>query len=256
MDSKGALQELKQYQSTSKSAGDYYKQSQDELGVGGARAEQQQMRDLIRGTQQQLEGVGQSVAGRTRGNLVTEAQRARLQSLEERPLAERLGKQQTQYGDVSTNYRDLLSQAGTQAGMAYQSQADKEAALQRQYETLFGRERAAEETRQREIENERWRKQFEESRRQFDAQRKDAARQAADLRASIASFTTPKPIEPVNKPSLQDIFGGVNGLLKVVQAPFLNILQPAKPKAPIQGSNLRLQGGGIPIQGGVTRLQG
>ena len=162
MDSKGALKELKQYQSTSKSAGDYYKESQNELGVGGARAEQQQMRDLIRGTQQQLEGVGQSVAGRTRGNLVTEAQRARLQSLEERPLAERLGEQQTQYGDASTNYRDLLSQAGTQAGMAYQSQNDRESALQRQYDTLFGREQV-------DAEQSRYEKQFAETMRQFNA---------------------------------------------------------------------------------------
>lgn len=170
MDSKTAQSELQQFTASRKSAGDYYKQSQEELGVGGAKDTQESLKGLIRNTEKQLAGVGESVAGRTRGNLVTEAQRARLQNLETQPIAQTLGTQQTQYSDAAQQYQNLLGQAGTQAGMSYQTDADKAAALEANYNRLFTQEQTA-------AEAERQRQQFEESRMQSNRQFEEMKRQ-------------------------------------------------------------------------------
>lgn len=190
MDSKGALAELKNFQGTRKGAGDYYSEAQKELGVGDAQTRSNDLLGLVRNTEKQLQGVGESVAGRTRGNLVTEAQRARLQSLEERPIAEQLGGLQTSYGDSQTNYRDLLSQAGTRAGMSYQTDSDRASALQNTYNNLFQQEQASAEEAARKREEDRWLKQFESERqaearqfaemqRQFNQSRNDTVNQYA-----------------------------------------------------------------------------
>lgn len=192
MDSKSALKQLKAYQGSRKSAGDIYSQTENELGVGTARSEQENLRGLIRNTQEQLKGVGASVAGRTRGNLVTEAQRSRLQNLESQPIAELLGERQTQFGDVQGNLRDLLSQSAQRAGLQYQSEADREASLGSTYERLFQRETAAKEEafrkRQAALEQQRWQKQFDESNRQFERQIAETRRSAAAQQAAMASL--------------------------------------------------------------------
>lgn len=183
MDSKTALAELKNFQGSRKSAGDYYTQAQGELGVDPARQRQEDLRGLIRNTETQLKGVGQSVAGRTRGNLVTEAQRARLQNLESQPIAQQLADRQGEFSDAQTNYRDLLAQAGQRAGMSYQTDADRERSLQSMYDRLFGEEQAAAERAFRE-------RQAEESRRQFEAQMEQSRRQSAANQASLASLNS------------------------------------------------------------------
>lgn len=172
MDSASALAELKQAQSTRKSAGDYYSQYEKELGATDVANQQKALRETIRGTEAQLAGVGESVAGRTRGTLTTESQRARLQALESQPIAEQLSKQQTGYSDLASEYQNLLSQVGTKSGMAYQSEADRLAALESTYQKLFEKEQAQKQYEQwlKEFEAERAAQaaQLAESRRQFD----------------------------------------------------------------------------------------
>lgn len=170
MDSATALKELKQYQGTRKSAGDYYSQYEKETGATEASARQKELRETIRGTEAQLKGVGESVAGRTRGQLVTEAQRARLQNLESQPIAETLSGQQAAYSDVSSEYQNLLSQAGTRAGLAYQTDADKLAALEGTYNKLFAEEQAKKQ-------QEQWLKEFEAARAEQAAQIAESQRQ-------------------------------------------------------------------------------
>lgn len=183
MDSKGALAELKAFQGSRKGAGDYYKESQAELGVGDAQTRANDLRGLIRSTEESLKGVGASVAGRTRGFGVTEAQRARLQNLESQPIAERLGGLQGSFSDAQQNYRDLLGQAGTRAGMAYQTDTDRQNALQTQYQNLFQGEQAAAEQAFRE-------RQLAEQARQFqmdlDERRRSSAAQAQAIRDQYA----------------------------------------------------------------------
>ena len=198
MDSKSARAEIQNFQNTRKSAGNYYDEQQKELGVGDVKTRADDLRGLIRNTETTLKGVNQSVAGRTRGQNVNEAQRARLEGLERAPLAEELSGHQGAYADESQNYRDLLGQAGTRAGLAYQSDADKLAGLESIYGKLFAEEQAAEERRRAEEETRRfweefnWKKQtsdrdFAESRRQANA----ALARSASLTSNIPSFSAP-----------------------------------------------------------------
>jgi hypothetical protein len=194
MDSKAAQSELQKFTSSRKSAGDYYTESQDALGVGGARENQESLKGLIRNTEKQLAGVGESVAGRTRGNLVTEAQRARLQNLESQPIAQNLGTQQTQYADASQQLQNLMGQAGQQAGMAYQTDADRQAALEANYNRLYGSERdAAQEAfarQQWEAQTQQADRQFEEMKRQFEAQQANIRNQYAQQASLFTNAQT------------------------------------------------------------------
>lgn len=165
MDSNTALKQLQDFQSTRKGAGDYYNQAQQELGVGAAQQHANDLRGLIRNTETSLKAIPSSVAGRTSGSLVTDAQRNRLSALESQPIAQQLSEQQGSYSDEMQNYRDLLGQAGTRAGMSYQTDTDKANSLQQQYQNLFGAEqtRAAQEAaaRQAAEEAKRWQQQFD-----------------------------------------------------------------------------------------------
>jgi len=183
MDSKSALKELKKAQSTRKGAGDYYNKYQQELGVNDVKTRADDMRGLIRNTETALKGVPEAVSGRTRGQLVTEAQRARLSNLEQQPLAEQLSGLQGGYSDEMQSYRDLLGQAGTQTQFAYQNDADKLAALEGNYNRIFQKETAA-------AEEARWRKQMAEETRRFNAQLAQSARLQAETDAMTASINS------------------------------------------------------------------
>lgn len=184
MDSATALSELKNFQSNRKGASDYYNESQNELGVGNVKARADDLRGIIRNTESTLKGVGQSVAGRTRGNLVTEAQRARLENIERQPLMEGIASQQGALSDEMASYRDLLGQAGTQSGLRYQTDTDKLASLESNYNKIYTSEQAAAESARQE-------RAFQESIRQFNESQAQAARLAKaqnDIYARMASI--------------------------------------------------------------------
>lgn len=243
MDSQTALKELQTFQGNRKSAGDYYTAAQQELGAGSAQQRANEMRGLIRNTETALKGVDASVSGRTQGSLVTEAQRARLANLERQPLAEQLGGLQSGYSDEMANYRDLVSQAGTKAGLQYQSDQDRLAALEGNYQRLFGQEQAAEERR-------RYEADLAERKRQADLSAK-AARDAA-FQASVntqqdqvnwekilsALTTNNKPKPPSPSP------------ITIKQAPStgVSLLQPTRGSVLLQGSGRGLQGSGMRLQ--------
>lgn len=148
MDSSSALKQLQDFQGTRKNPTAYFDEAQNGLGVSAAAQQANDLRNVVRNTQTSLRGVDASVAGRTGGSLVTDAQRSRLVNLERAPLAENLNDQLTGYGDAMSNYRDLLGQASSKASMLYQGDADRENALRSNYEAIFGREQAAEAVRQ------------------------------------------------------------------------------------------------------------
>lgn len=192
MDSKAALSELQNFQKSRKGAGDYYSQYQDELGVGGAQQSANDVRSLIRNTENSLRGVNASVAGRTRGFNVNEAQRARLENLERAPISQELGTLQGRYGDEMQNYRDLLGQATTRAGQSYQTDADRMAALEGNYNKLFQSEQAAAEQarweRQLAAEEAKFREQLAQNDRQFQASLAETRRKSAAEQAAAASL--------------------------------------------------------------------
>lgn len=207
MDSKSALAELKSFQGSRKGAGDYQSQFQQELGVGDAQARANDIRQQIRQTESALKGVGSSVAGRTRGFGVNEAQRARLVNLESQPIAQQLGERQGAFADEQQNYRDLLAQATSRAGQAYQTDADRLASLESNYSKAIDAERAA-------AEEARWRAEFDERNRQFEenmrASREQSARNQAAMAnlyrtpsyAPTAAAPTPQPAAPTPVPRL------------------------------------------------------
>lgn len=203
MDSKKALGELKKFQGSRKGAGDYYTQYQQELGVGDAQARSNDIRSLIRNTEGALKGVNQSVAGRTRGQGVNEAQRARLEGIERAPIAEELGSLQGGYADEQQNYRDLLGQATTRAGQAYQTDADRLASLESNYSKIYQKEQAAAEAarwrKELEDRNNQWRLSFDEDKRQFERSqqsiRDQAAAQATLTRQNAAELARQAAIE-------------------------------------------------------------
>jgi hypothetical protein len=172
MDSQSALKSLQDFTSTRKSAGDYYTQAQNDLGVNAAQQQANDLRGTIRNTEAALKAVPASVSGRTQGSLVTEAQRSRLQNIESDPISQRLGEENTQYGDQMQSYRDLLGQAQTRAGLGYQSDTDKASSLQQAYQNAVAQEQAAAAKAQQEEENRRWWEQFNYGKQQ------DAARAA------------------------------------------------------------------------------
>lgn len=180
MDSRQALQELNQFRSTRRPAQDYYSQAQQELGTGAAQQRAQELRGLIRGTEQALRGVESSVAGRTQGSLVSESQRSALANLERKPLGEQFREQQGALSEQDALYQNLLGEAGRRAGFAYQSDADRESALQQQYNTLFTREEA-----ERQAAEER--RRFEEQLRFSREQEGRLSREAAATRAASQS---------------------------------------------------------------------
>lgn len=177
MDSRQALQELQQFRSTRRPAQDYYSQAQQEVGTGAAQQRAQELRGLIRGTEQALRGVESSVSGRTQGSLVTEAQRSALANLERRPLGEQFREQQGALSEQDALYQNLLGEAGRRAGFAYQSDADRQSALQEQYNTLFAREEADRQAAEQ-------RRQFEEQLRFSREQEARLSREAAATRAA------------------------------------------------------------------------
>lgn len=182
MDSQTAYKELKTAQGQQRSAQDIYKTQATQLGVPAAQQRQQELREVLRGTETALKGVESSVTGRTQGGLVTEAQRSRLASLERAPLSEAFGEQQRALTDEQQIYRDLLGEAGQQSGLAYQSQQDRLAQLQQGYQAATEREQAAEEKR-------RWEVQQALARQQWEAQQQQWEKEFAASRAEAAAAT-------------------------------------------------------------------
>jgi hypothetical protein len=204
MDSRQALQQLQQFQSSRQPAQNYYQQAQQELGVGASQQRAQELRGLIRGTEQALRGVESSVSGRTQGSLVTEAQRGRLANLERQPIAEQFREQQGALSEEETIRQQLLGEAGQRAGFAYQSDADRMAALQQQYQNVLGQETAAEERRRFEEQMRFSREQEQRLAAEAAATRAAAQRSSIDIQSIIDSIRgasdnqAAKPAPPLN----------------------------------------------------------
>jgi hypothetical protein len=181
MDSATALSELKQFQSSRKGASDYYNDAQKEFGVGDVKTRADDLRGVIRNTETALKGVNASVGGRTRGQLVTEAQRARLENMERQPLMEGIASQQGALSDEMASYRDLLGQAGTQSGLRYQTDTDRQTALESNYNRIYQAEQAAAEAARQE-------RAFQESIRQFNESQAAAKRISDSQNAAMARF--------------------------------------------------------------------
>lgn len=189
---KAAENELQSFTKNRVNPLDYYNQSEQALGVGDVRGRVGNLRREVSNTEALLGGVGDSVAGRTSGSNVTEAQRSRLIALERRPYEESFQTQQRALGDEQSTLQDLLGQAGQRSGLMYQGDADKQSALQSTYDRAAQRRGEAvqryESQRQFALNLKQMEQQEAQQRRALAAQKQAAAQQLA---AARASFNTP-----------------------------------------------------------------
>lgn len=167
-----ALQQLTSFRSTRKNPFDILAQQKKQLGVDDVNSRVGKLRTGIINTENLLEGVDDSVTGRTSGTLTTEAARSRIVNQERAPIAQTLGKQQSGLSAEQQNLQDILGQAMQGAQLQYQGESDQETYLSNLYNTLFGQEQAAEE------------------RRRYEQDRQDRLAEAERQRKSAASLAS------------------------------------------------------------------
>lgn len=159
--SQKALANLKATQKTSQNPAALLATQEQQLGVQGARDTVKGLRGAIDSSTKLLKQVAPSVMGRTGGSLVTAAQAARQIQNEQAPISENLSYQTNDYGRATEDLSGLEGRALQASNLAYQGQQDKLSYLQNLYNTMYGREQDAKDRAFA-------KKQFKESRRQFN----------------------------------------------------------------------------------------
>lgn len=173
---------LTQYQSFQKSRvkpEDYVKRYSADLGVDDAKARVKSARSAIRSTEDTISATPDSVAGRTGGSLVTDAQRNRLVQNEIAPMQDVLRTQSGAFGDASQDLGLLSSDLNRRVDLSLDQDRTKESSLLQLYQAAAEKEKQDEARRQ-------WEAQMAEQKRQFDAQLAEtrSARAAAAAAAS------------------------------------------------------------------------
>lgn len=142
-----ALTQLTDYRAKRRNPFDILAEQKNKLGVDSVTGRVNNLRTGIINTENLLEGVDDSVTGRTSGTLTTEGARSRIVNLERQPIAKTLQTQTQGLTAAEQNLRDLTEQATSGAQLAYQGESDQENFLQNLYNTVFQQEAAAEEKR-------------------------------------------------------------------------------------------------------------
>lgn len=173
-----ALTQLQQTQAGAKSASDLLNESRNQYGVQGAEDTVKGLRGAITNTTKLLTQVAPSVMGRTASSLVTSAQANRQIQNEQQPIAQNLSQQSQDYNTANEDYNRVLGKASEAANMQYGDQQNKLSYLQNLYNTLFGREQAAEQAKQAEQDRQEQIRQFNT---QLAASQKSASGGGYDL---------------------------------------------------------------------------
>lgn len=206
----GKEQELGSARGSARSAGSFYEESGQKLGLPAAQERQQRLRSVLRGTEQALRGVENSVTGRTQGSLVTEAQRARLANIERQPLSEQFREQQGALGEEQSLFQQLLSEAGQRAGLEYQSQQDRLGALERALGLASEEEQSGlslfQAAQQAAEERRRFDEQTRLEREKIRASNRTSPIDLAGILASLGASAIPAPTQ-----SLESILGKGGG---------------------------------------------
>lgn len=113
---------LEGWQASRKNPLDLYNSASAELGLPEVRTRVSTLRKSLLDTENLLSGVEGSVSGRTRGRLVTDAQRSRLVNLERAPITQQYNQIGGQYGMETQNMSDIVGQVGTKSDLAYKGQ--------------------------------------------------------------------------------------------------------------------------------------
>ena len=160
---------------------DYVKRYSTDLGVDDAKARVAGARTAIRATEDTITAAPDSVAGRTSGSLVTDAQRNRLVQNEVAPLQEMMRTQSNAYNDANQGLTQLSDELGKRVAYGLQADDTQANSLLTLYQAASESEKQKEAVRQ-------WKAQMAEQKRQFNESQKAAERQSA--RAAAAASPT------------------------------------------------------------------
>lgn len=140
--SQDALNQLTAYRSGIKDPNTILAEQRAKYGVDNINQRIGNLRSSIVNTEGLLNGVDNSVTGRTSGTLTTEAARSKLVNLERQPISETLATQQSGLSNEQQNLGTAVNDASTGAQLAYGGQQDQLTYLKSIYDTLFAREQA------------------------------------------------------------------------------------------------------------------
>ena len=174
--SQDALGQLQQQQAGAKSAADILNNQRTTQGVQGAEDTVKGLRGAITNTSKLLTQVAPSVMGRTASSLVTSAQAGKQIQNEQQPIAQNLSQQTQDYGVANEDLSRASSRASEAANMEYGDQQNKMSYMQNLYNTLFGREQAAQQAEQARQQQAEQARQFNES---LAAQKSAAAKSSS-----------------------------------------------------------------------------
>lgn len=138
--SQDAFNELQTFQKSRRKSQDVLRESENRLGLPTATQRQAGLRAAITNTENLIRSVEPSVAGRTSGSLVNEAQKTRLIGLERAPLDESFREQSRAFEGESANINELKRQALTDAQLAIAEDDTRQNTLKGLYEALYQRE--------------------------------------------------------------------------------------------------------------------
>lgn len=150
--SQEALNQLQQYRSSMRSQGDLLNEQNQQLGVNAAQQQVTGLRGAINNTTKMLQRVAPSIMGRTAHSLVNSAQATGQIANAQRPIAQQLSEQGTQFSNANDEYNRLASRAGEMANSMYGDQQNQLSYLQSMFGNLTAREQEAEAKRRWEIE--------------------------------------------------------------------------------------------------------
>lgn len=179
MDSNAALATLQQQQQQAQDPNAILNAQRQQLGVQGAQDTVTGLRGAINNTTKLLQQVAPSVMGRTGSSLVTNAQATKQISNEQAPISQNLSDQSTQYNQADEDLNKLQDEATTQANGIYQGQEDKLSYAQNLYNTLYQKEKDAQDAA--------------ESKREFDADLAQKTAASASLNPVLGGGVTPAP---------------------------------------------------------------
>lgn len=138
-----ALAQLQQSQANAKTPQQLSDSANAQYGIPQAQQTVTGLRSAIQNTTNLLSQVAPGVMGRTGNSLVTSAQANRIIQNEQAPISTTLEKQNADYGNAESDYKDSLSKAENLAQLQGQGQTQQQSYLQQLYSDLYGQEQDA-----------------------------------------------------------------------------------------------------------------
>lgn len=138
--SSDVLNQLRTFQSGRRKPQDVLGEAENRLGLPTARQRLAGLRTAIGNTENLLRNVEPSVAGRTAGSLVTDAQRTKLVSNERAPISEQFREESRALEGETGNIADLSQRSLSEAQLGLSADDAQETGLRSLYGSLYQRE--------------------------------------------------------------------------------------------------------------------